>query len=113
MRYVYKPDHPKASQFGFVAVVDLDYALEEKQALHAPILSGRFYENTAATDGVDIGSRKRHREYMKQRGLAMADDFKGEWATAAKEREAIRKGTNDRRERRETIERIIHQIHKP
>jgi hypothetical protein len=113
VRYVYKPGHPKASQFGFVAVVDLDYALEEKQALHAPILAGRFYENTAATDGVDIGSRKKHREYMKSRGLAMADDFKQTWGQDARNREAIRKGQNDRRERREAIERTIHQIHKP
>lgn len=112
MRYVYRPGHPKASQYGFVAVADLEEAAPAL-ALHAPILSGRFYENTAATDGVDIGSRKRHREYMKSRNLAMADDFKGQWSQDAKQREAIRQGQNDRRERREAIERTIHQIHKP
>jgi hypothetical protein len=112
MRYVYKPGHPKASKFGFVAVTELDLQ-PESLALHAPINAGRFYENTAATDGVDIGSRRKHREYMKSRGLAMESDFKQEWSGAAKEREAIRSGEHDRKARKEAVERAIHQIHKP
>jgi hypothetical protein len=112
MRYIYRPGHPKASKYGFVAEVDLDLQ-PESLALHAPVLVGRFYENTAATDGTDIGSRKRHREYMKRNNLAMADDFKGEWSGAERERQAIRSGEIDRKARREAVERAIHQIHKP
>lgn len=112
MRYVYKPGHPKASKFGFVAVTELEQQ-PESLAINAPILMDRFYENTAATDGADIGSRRKHREYMKRNNLAMAGDYKNEWSAAAKEREAIRSGQHDRKARRETIERVIHQIHKP
>lgn len=32
-------------------------------------------------------SRSEHREYMARRGLTTADDFKGEWAQAAKQRD--------------------------
>lgn len=112
MRYVYRPGHPKASANGFVPVTELDID-PGPQAIHAPILMDRFYENTAATDGTDIGSRRKHREYMKRHNLAMADDFKGEWSQASRQREAIRTGQHERKERREAIERVIHQIHKP
>lgn len=112
MRYVYKPGHPKASKFGFVAVTDLEDH-SEPLAVNAPVLTGRFYENTAATDGTDIGSRKKHREYMKKNGLAMQSDFSGEWGRAEKERAAIRSGEADRKARKEAIERAIHQLHKP
>lgn len=112
MKYVYKPGHPKASKNGFVAVTDLDN-YQESLAINAPVLSGRFYENTAATDGTDIGSRKKHREYMKRNGLAMESDFRGEWQKAEKERQAIRTGEIDRKARREAVERAIYQHYKP
>lgn len=112
MRYVYRPGHPKASKNGFVAAIDLDQA-PESLALHAPILMDRFYENTAATDGTDIGSRRKHREYMKAHGLAMESDFKQEWQGAAKTREAIREGKYDQKGRREALERAIYNHRKP
>jgi hypothetical protein len=112
MRYIYRPGHPKASKNGFVAEVDLDMQ-PESLAIHAPVLAGRFYENTAATDGTDIGSRRKHREYMKRNGLAMADDFKKEWSSAERERRAIQTGEVDRKARREAVERAIYQLHKP
>ena len=112
MRYLYKPGHPKASKFGFVAVTELDLQ-PESLALNAPVLAGRFYENTAATDGVDIGSRAKHREYMRSRGLAMESDFKQEWKGAAKERESIRSGEHDRKARKEAVERAVYHLHKP
>lgn len=112
MRYVYKPGHPKASKFGFVAVTELDLA-PESLAINAPILSGRFYENTAATDGTDIGSRAKHREYMKKNNLAMQSDFSGEWSRADKERRNIQTGEADRKGRREAVERAIYHHNKP
>lgn len=48
------------------------------------------YGNLTATDGTDLSSRRKHREYMAHHGLAMADDFKGSWARAAAERETER-----------------------
>ena len=112
MRYVYRPNHPKASKFGFVAVTELDLQ-PESLAINAPICTDRYFENTPATDGTDIGSRRKHREYMKKNNLAMADDYKGEWATAAKERAAIRSGEHDRKARKEAVERALYQLHKP
>ena len=112
MRYVYRPGHPKASPNGFVSAADLDIDTESL-AVNAPILVGRFYENTSATDGTDIGSRSKHREYMKRHGLAMESDFKREWAKAESHREAIRTGEVDKRERREAVERAIYQHYKP
>ena len=37
----------------------------------------------------DISTRTKHREYMKRTGVALVDDFKGEFAKAAKERAAF------------------------
>src|SRR5512145_1143689 len=44
-------------------------------AVSAPIMVDRFYEGSRATDGTDIGSRRKHRAYMKAHGLAPADDY--------------------------------------
>jgi hypothetical protein len=85
-----------------------DYRPPER-ATNAPILMDRFYENTAATDGTDIGSRRKHRRYMKDRGLAPADDFSPGWY--AKEK-AAQKREQDR-SRRETLGRAIYKMDKP
>ena len=83
------------------------------KALHAPILMDRFYENVAATDGTDIGSRRRHREYMKAHNLTTADDFKGVWAKQAERREAVKQGKLPDPNRREAIARALYQMDKP
>jgi hypothetical protein len=64
-------------------------------------------------DGTLIDSRKKHREYMSRHGLTTMDDFKGEWSRAAKERaKHYTDGSNDRRARREAIERTIIKLEK-
>ena len=52
-------------------------------------------------------SRAQHRAYMKRMNLTTADDFKGTWANAAKDRERISRGED--RERREQIARAMHK----
>jgi len=47
----------------------------------------RHYHGLRATDGTDISSRRKHREYMKRNGLTTADDFNSSWARAKQERE--------------------------
>ena len=111
-RYVYRPQHPKASAFGFISTADLDEAATAL-ALNAPIVMDRVYENLCATDGTDIGSRRRYKEYAKKNGLTHPSDFTNQWAAAAKEREAISTGNYDRKSRREEVERAIHQRWKP
>ena len=73
----------------------------------------RNYENMPLQDGTVVNSRRQHREYMRARGLTLADDFKGTWAAQAKERAAISSGTNDRKQRRDDIGRAIYQLRKP
>lgn len=45
-----------------------------------------------ATDGTPINSRKKHREYMKANGLALASDYTEAWAKAEKWREDFKAG---------------------
>jgi hypothetical protein len=121
-RYYYRPDHPLANHNGMVDSRDLG-EYEAPLALNAPVMVDRFYENTSVpvyengqVKQVDIGSRKRHREYMRQRGLTTADDFDkpgGEWERAAKEREQRAKGIfPDARERRQELGRIAYEVDK-
>lgn len=78
-------------------------------ALGYALAGDRHYEGMRATDGTDISSRTKHREYMRQRGLTTADDFKGEWKQASKERAEYFQGTFKDRELRETISKQVHE----
>jgi hypothetical protein len=111
-RWVYRPGHPKANERGFVAWEDLGWE-QEKRAVDAPILSGRFYENTAAQDGTDIGSRRKHREYMKAKGVTVMSDYTGAWKNAAKERERAFSPDWDKKQRREDVARAWYERTKP
>lgn len=66
------------------------------------------YEGMRATDGTDISSRSKHREYMRANNLTTVDDFKDTWAKAQEQRERYytQGGTFSRRD----IERAIHQL---
>lgn len=68
----------------------------------------RHYDGTRASDGTDISSRTKHREYMKRNGLATADDFKETWSKAEKERAAIRAGDAPDPERRKVLEEAVY-----
>jgi len=113
--YVHRPDHPKADQWGMVDIRELG---DEPSALaiNAPVLAGRFYENTKATDGSDIGSRTKHREYMKRTGLTVASDYTKTWEKAAEQRERLRRGEKGclpSPTRREALARKLYQLDKP
>lgn len=89
-----------------------DYVPESRQA-GAPV-SDLYMDGVRATDGTDIGSRKKRREYMQARGLADADDFRGEWARAQKAREAAYVGGSgfDSSHRREAVARALYDARK-
>ncbi len=74
-RFVYRPDHPRANERGFVDVDEIGWVEQGPQAINAPILVDRFMEGAQTADGVDIGSRLKRREYMKATGSADASDF--------------------------------------
>jgi hypothetical protein len=76
----------------------------------APVVTEELiYGGIRATDGTDISSRKKRREYMRRNGYADADDFRGEWAKAAKERERVRAGSFDKQARAEAIARAMEK----
>lgn len=89
-------------------------------ATNAPILAGRFYENTAATIAdekgqplkVDIGSRMRHREFMKRRGVTSSSDYAESWKPEAMARRAAEADLQDTKERREAIGRSLYGVEK-
>jgi hypothetical protein len=59
---------------------------------------------------VNVSSRTKHREFMEQNGLALADDFKGTWAAAEQERATFASGGEFQvKERREALERAMYQ----
>jgi len=68
----------------------------------------RSYDGLRATDGTDISTRTKHREYMKATGLTTMDDFKDSWAKAKAERE--RYYTEGGSFKRADIERAIYQL---
>lgn len=56
-------------------------------AISNALAGDRHYDGMVAPDGVTLlDTRSKHREYMKRNNLTIADDFKGEWKQAAKER---------------------------
>jgi hypothetical protein len=102
-RFVWSTTEKRLVPAGFV---------EEKKALDAPVMAGRFYENTKSPiDGADIGSRKRHQTYMRDRNLAPSDDFKGVWAKEGEMKRRIREeGILPDRTRRDDVGRALHKL---
>lgn len=68
----------------------------------------RHYDGVRATDGTDISSRTKHREYMRANNLTTVDDFQDSWAKAqaARERYYQQGGSI----RRADVERAMHQV---
>lgn len=70
----------------------------------------RHYDGLRASDGADISSRTKHRNYMNSKGLALASDFTQTWTQAYKERLKLRKGETlpeRKRDVAEVVERAI------
>ena len=81
-----------------------------ERAVDAPIMVDRFYEGQVAQDGTDIGSRQKHREYMRQNNLTTADDFTETWKKARDQRIRAREGDFDHAARREQVGRAMHEL---
>lgn len=85
-----------------------DYVPDARRG-DAALWSDRHYENLGTTDGVDISSRTKHREYLKRTGYTTFDDFKGEFARRQEQRDAYHRGERGTVSRRD-IERAIDQL---
>jgi hypothetical protein len=70
--------------------------------------SDAHYDGARTTDGKDIGSRKKHRQYMRDNNLTTVDDYTNEWTAASKEREHYKAhgGTVTK----DDIRKAIHQL---
>ncbi len=68
------------------------------------------YENLRATDGTDISTRTKHREYMKQHGLTTVDDYKEHWKKTTAARDAYRTQGIGGAVRKEDVVRAIEQL---
>ena len=71
--------------------VSLDYEPDSPRR-DGLLYNDRDYDGLRATDGTDIGSRSKHREYMRRNGLCTIDDFKESNAKAAQQRAAFYEG---------------------
>ena len=57
-------------------------------------------------DNIDISSRKKHREFLKANGLAMASDY----SDGFREREAARQDREETKRIRAFVDRDVHKI---
>ena len=87
-----------------------DYMPPERMnaAKNNALAGDRHYDNMRATDGTDISTRTRHREYMRANNLTTVDDFQQTWAKAKEARESYyqRGGSFSKSD----IERAMHQL---
>lgn len=81
-RYVWDPEQ------GCTVEVGGDYVGQRRNG--GLTSEAEVYGNLQATDGTDISSRRKHREYMAHNGLAMAEDYTDTWAKARAERDRLR-----------------------
>jgi hypothetical protein len=68
---------------------DFQSAPERSGAL---VMVDRFMDGDRATDGTDIGSRAKRRDYMRVNGLAEVSDFTEHWKKAEAERNSHTRG---------------------
>lgn len=109
-RYIYRPD-PSTGELVPIEVSQDFQRFEER----VPVTTDLYMDGVKATDGADIGSRKKRREYMNINQLADADDYKGVWAKAAKERAQIfeaehGRGHFDTRARKGAVAKALYQL---
>lgn len=100
-RYVYDPKTKE--------MVEITQGTQPEARADAGALWGdRHYDGMRATDGTDISSRTKHREYMKANNLTTADDFTNSWAKAREQRDRL--FTQGGSFTRNDIERAMHQL---
>ncbi len=83
-RYVYRED-PETKQ---VRAYEVGEEWSDAPRPIAIATEGIVYNNLQATDGTDLSSRAKHRNYMKQNGLTMNTDYSPEWKAKRNEERA-------------------------
>jgi hypothetical protein len=72
------------------------------------LTSDAIYDGLRASDGTDISTRSKHREYMKRNNLTTADDFTETWARAASDRAESLAGVDS--DRVNDIAQAMHKL---
>ena len=85
--YIRAPDRPSCH-----GTMERKLSVVPARAGAYALAGERHYEGMQATDGTDISSRSKHRQYMKANNLTTIDDFSKTWSKAAEERQAFRSG---------------------
>lgn len=88
--------------------VDVDAPRDVGRQGDATLWNDRHYADLRTTDGVDISSRTKHRQYMKQHGLTTYDDYSGEFARRTADRERYLSGERGGVSR-QAIERALYE----
>lgn len=73
------------------------------------IMGDQHYDGMQATDGTDISTRSKHREYMRRNGLATFDDYKETFQKQQEARDAYHSGQRGTVNRND-IHRAIDQL---
>ena len=89
-----------------IAVEDGEVQPRNHNRVHGDL----HYTDMRTTEGVDISTRTKHREYMKRTGLTTADDYTQTWADAKQKRDAYYTSGKGGAVKREHIERAIHDL---
>lgn len=92
-----------------VVEIDSDWTDVERRA---PVATeGIVYGSLGtSTDGTPIDTRKRHREYMKQNGLALTGDYTQTWEKAQARRDDFFATGGSDPSRRQDVARAVERV---
>lgn len=105
MRRRYRYD----KELGQVVEVSSDWSDVERRA---PVATEQlvYGQLGKSTDGTPIDSRKKHREYMKANGLALAGDYTQTWAKAQAKRDDFYSNGPTDPSRRQDVARAVDAV---
>ena len=84
----------------------------ERVILAPMIQRDKSWTDLRATDGADISSRNKHREYMKKNNLIPFDEAQSDFKEAQKTREKhYLDGSEDKASRREAVKQVVERVY--
>ena len=104
-RWIYPSDGGEPFEVG------ADYVPAEREARYSnPLAGDRHYDGLTATDGTDISTRTKHREYMKRNNLTTADDYAQQWKKDRQQKLDVATTGGDHSARREAIINAVQRL---
>ena len=87
-----------------------EYVPKHSLAQHHRIIGDAHYDGLRATDGADISTRTKHREYMKKNNLTTLDDFQSTFSKAREARDAYFTTGKGGATSRDDVAMAVHQL---